>query len=313
MTKAVPSASSASELRIAATVAPVHSLVAMVSAGIAEPTLIIRPGASPHDYALKPSEVRSLDEADVVFWVGESLEPWMAKAVTTLAGDAEVIELGEVDGIEKLAFREGGIWQDHGHHEEAEDTHDHAGDVDPHLWLDPDNALVWLSAIADRLADTDPVHAEDYRQNAQDAALEIETTVSEIKTLLQPISERPYVVFHDAYQYFEHRFGLHPLGAVSLGDGDRADRDGDRRDRCQKGHPRSYRRRPAARSRPLSFADPRSCRKPLGLPWLTAPPAAIKVFERQFFVKSLFNVDHSSSSGRFFTAKSVAATMLFVI
>jgi len=221
MTKAVPSASSASELRIAATVAPVHSLVAMVSAGIAEPTLIIRPGASPHDYALKPSEVRSLDEADVVFWVGESLEPWMAKAVTTLAGDAEVIELGEVDGIEKLAFREGGIWQDHGHHEEAEDTHDHAGDVDPHLWLDPDNALVWLSAIADRLADTDPVHAEDYRQNAQDAALEIETTVSEIKTLLQPISERPYVVFHDAYQYFEHRFGLHPLGAVSLGDGDR--------------------------------------------------------------------------------------------
>ena len=100
-------ARAASQVRVAATVAPVHSLVAMVTADITEPSLIVRPGASPHSYALKPSEARALDEADVVIWVGEALEPWMAKAVTTLATAAAVIDIFRADGrlVRRLEHR----------------------------------------------------------------------------------------------------------------------------------------------------------------------------------------------------------------
>lgn len=223
---AVSAAHAASELRIAATVAPVHSLVAMVTGDLSEPAMIVRPGASPHDYALKPSEAKALDEADVVFWVGEGLEPWMAKAVTTLAGDAVTVELGEIDGIERLPFRESGVWSDHDgededHHDDHDHDHGHGEGIDPHLWLDPDNAVIWLSAIADALSDADPEYADRYRRNADAAAREIEAMTVDIEALLRPIEDKPYTVFHDAYQYFERRFGLRPLGAVSLSDADR--------------------------------------------------------------------------------------------
>jgi zinc transport system substrate-binding protein len=194
----------------------------MVSAGIAEPDLILRPGASPHDYALKPSEAGALDGADVVVWIGEGLEPWMAKAVTSLAADALVIELGRVEGTGHLAAREGGVWGDHEHGQAEEEGGDerHARG-DPHLWLDPDNALVWLAHLAAALAEHDPAHADAYRRNAEAARLDIETAAADVETLLQPIREKPYVVFHDAYHYFEQRFGLRPLGAISLSDADR--------------------------------------------------------------------------------------------
>ncbi len=223
------SQSKASDLQIAATIAPIHSLVSMVTEGLASPELIVRPGASPHGYALKPSEARSLDTADVVFWVGEALEPWMAKSVMTLAGDAVVVELGEIEGVERLAFRKGGIWEEHGHDDEAKGDeahhnhgHDHAADsLDPHLWLSPNNALIWLDVIAETLVEHDPEHADDYRRNADGAAAGIKAIVAEIEGLLQPYKETSYLVFHDAYQYFERHFDLHPLGAIRLSDADR--------------------------------------------------------------------------------------------
>ena len=204
----------ASEIEIAATVAPVHSLVAMVTDGLAEPALILRQGASPHDYALKPSEAQALDQADLVFWVGEGLEPWMAKAVTTLASDAVAIELGKAEGLTRLSFREAGVFEAHGHA-------DHGGLLDPHLWLDPDNAVIWLGVIADALAEIDQANADVYSANADKAKDRLSAMTAEIERLLQPIGDRHYVVFHDAYQYFERRFGLHPLGAVRLGEADR--------------------------------------------------------------------------------------------
>ena len=133
-------AASADELKVAATIAPVHSLVAMVTEGITEPALIVRPGASPHDYALRPSEAEALDQADVVFRVGGLLETWMEKAVATLANDATVVELAGAEGLTRLDFRKGGAWQSHGHHDDGDEGHEHdsehehgATDIDPHL------------------------------------------------------------------------------------------------------------------------------------------------------------------------------------
>lgn len=212
-----------SEFRIAATIGPIHSLVSMVAKGITSPDLIVRPGASPHHYALSPSEAQALDIADVVFWIGGALEVWMAKAVMTLAEDAVVVELAKVEGVERLTVRKMGVWVGQGKHGLARRHHNHVrtGWVDPHLWLAPQNALIWLSVIAETLAMHDPDHAETYRRNASDAVAAIDATVAEIEGLLRPLKEKPYVVFHDAYQYFEQRFGLHSLGAIRLFDAER--------------------------------------------------------------------------------------------
>lgn len=148
----------------------------------------------------------------------------MAKAVKSLAGDAVVIELGEIDGIVKHDMRDSGIWLEEAHDETGSDhghDHDHAGGVDPHLWLDPANAKAWLIAIADALRESDPSNADAYAANAEAAASEIETMIAEVDEFLQPVRGKPYAVFHDAYQYFERRFDLEPIGSISLGDADR--------------------------------------------------------------------------------------------
>jgi zinc transport system substrate-binding protein len=222
-------AEAASDLKIAATIAPAHSLVAMVAGVLSAPALIVRPGTSPHHYAMKPSAAKALSEADLVFWVGEALEPWMEKALEALAGDAVAVELGAAPGLTRLPLREGGVWAAHDHggdqghaaeeHGHADEAHDRA--LDSHLWLDPDNALVWLDAIADALAAADPANADSYRANAAEAKASLKAMTADIEQTLAPIAHAPYVVFHDAYHYFERRFDLHPVGSISLGDADR--------------------------------------------------------------------------------------------
>jgi zinc transport system substrate-binding protein len=218
------------DVKIAATIAPVHSLVSMVTKGITEPALIIRPGASPHGYAMKPSEGRALDEADLVFWVGRSLEFWMEKAIDTLAADAKVIELAAAEGTHRLGIREGGVWEDHEDHGHNEDGHDeqakggNAHDTtmhDPHLWLDPDNAILWVQVAAAELASLDPDNAPIYKANASAAEARLVKMTSAMRKDLEAIRTAPYIVFHDAYQYFERYFGLNAVGAISLSDADR--------------------------------------------------------------------------------------------
>lgn len=216
----------AAEVKVAATIAPVHSLASMVTEGVSEPALIVKPGASPHDYAMKPSEARALDQADVVFWVGDALEPWMEKALRTLAADAQIVELGAAEGVNKLSVRERGVWNAHGHrgHDDGPDDEeetDRGHRYDPHLWLDPDNAIVWLEAMATELLAIDPTNAQIYQANASDAAARLTDMTVSIEADLAPVKEKPYIVFHDAYQYFERRFGLNAVGAISLGDADR--------------------------------------------------------------------------------------------
>jgi zinc transport system substrate-binding protein len=217
--------------QVAADIAPVHALVARVMAGVGAPALIVPPGASPHGHALRPSEAAALDRADVVFWMGEGLTPWLEDAIKTLAGDAHVIELLGAGDSSVLAFREGLSFaakadDDHGHDDHAaekgHDDHahdDHAHDgADPHAWLDPANARAWLGVIAGELAERDPDNATLYAANATEAAAEIKALEADIAARLAALRDVPYLVYHDAYQYFEARFGLVPTGALALGD-----------------------------------------------------------------------------------------------
>ena len=258
---------------VAVDIAPVHSLVARVMDGVGTPNLIIPAGASPHEYSLRPSEAQALQDADLVFWMGEDLSPWLENAVDNLAGDAEVTALLEADGTILLDFREDALFEahDHGGHDDDHDDHDHGdehahddhdhddhdhdhdhgdehahddhdhgdehahddhghddhdhddhghahGEHDPHAWLSPENAATWLNIIAAELSAADPDNAGAYFANAAAANDELSALNEEVDAILEPVRGGSFVVFHDAYQYFETAYDFPASGAISLGD-----------------------------------------------------------------------------------------------
>lgn len=210
--------------RVAVDIAPVHGLVSQVMEGIGRPDLVIPPGASPHGYAMRPSEARALSQADLVVWVGPALTPWLEGPLEALAPDAKRLTLADVGGLTRLPMRQGAAFEahDHGHDHDHAHGHGHGheeeGALDPHLWLDPENAKVWLAAIADTLATLDPDHASGYRANAQRAQADLDTLSVQLAGDLDAVKGRPFIVFHDAYHYFEARFGIEAVAAITLGD-----------------------------------------------------------------------------------------------
>ena len=201
------------EIRVAATIKPGHSLVAAVMAGVGEPALLLDGPASPHLTALRPSQARVIEGADVVFAVGEGLEAFLHKLMES-AGGARIVELVDAPGLELLGYRESGDHADE-HEEQEEGHHEHAG-TDPHIWLDPDNAKAMVGHIAAVLAAADPNNAESYNRNAQDVSRDLDRLERELAVRLAPVKDRPFLVFHDAYQYLEAHFGLNGLGAIVL-------------------------------------------------------------------------------------------------
>ncbi len=233
----VPAVAAAEVPAVAVDIPPVHSLVDRVMGELGSPDLVIQPGASPHGYSMRPSEAEALARADVVFWVSDDLTPWLSRGRQSLADGALEVELMEVAGTRRLEYRQGATFDAHGHaHDEhAHDAHDHDHDhdhghghghdhghshegLDPHGWLDPVNAQAWLEAIAESLADLDPDNADTYRQNAAEGQAELEALVEELDERLVDARDARFVVFHDAYQYFESRFGVPAVGAIALGD-----------------------------------------------------------------------------------------------
>jgi zinc transport system substrate-binding protein len=229
---------------VVASIKPIHSLVAGVMEGIGEPFLLVKGAGSEHSYSLRPSEARALERADVVFWVGETMETFLINPLPTLAGKALVIELSEVPGLTLLATREGGMWEGHEHEDEhhngptggepAEEHEEHADEVGPavadlaagedhahgatdmHVWLDPANAAVLVAAIATALGDADPGNAATYQANAARVREQIDALDQAVTDRLKAVGDRPYIVFHDGYQYFERRYGTNAVGAITI-------------------------------------------------------------------------------------------------
>lgn len=223
---------------VVVTLKPVHSLVAGVMAGVGEPRLLIAGAASPHAYSLRPSDARALSEADLVFWVGPGMETFLARPMASLASGAEVVTLSRAAGVRLLENRASGAWEAHGGHEHEphagheeapdeaqdeahEDAHEegHGPDLDAynlHIWLDPDNAAAIVEAAVAALSRADPAHAADYRRNGEALRDRLTALDRELASVLAPVRERPFVVFHDAYPYFEDHFGLNAVGAITL-------------------------------------------------------------------------------------------------
>ena len=219
---------------VAADIAPVHSLVSRVMEGVGAPKLVIKSGASPHDYRLRPSEAKALQDADLVFWMGEELTPWMNGALETLASKASITTLLDQEGVTLHDFRESALFEAHDHdedkdhkdHDDHDDhnddkdhkDHDDHGGHDPHAWLSPENAKLWLNIIASKLSVADPQNAASYFMNAAAGQAEMEEMIVEVNVMLKPVQGGKFVVFHDAYQYFENDFDFYASGAISLGD-----------------------------------------------------------------------------------------------
>ena len=207
---------------VAADIAPVHSLVARVMDGVGAPSLIIAPGASPHEYSLRPSEAAALQHADVIFWIGPDLTPWLDNAMSTLADDAVIISLLKARGTTLLPYRDNALFERHDHDGDHDDHSDHdddgQGHIDPHLWLSPDNGMAWLNHIAEVLAEADPANAAAYRANAAAGQTELAKLQAEINAVLKPHRGKNFILFHDGFQYFEHHFDVPSRGAIAFSD-----------------------------------------------------------------------------------------------
>lgn len=240
---------------VVASIKPVHSLVASIMQGVGEPALIVEGAASPHTYNMKPSNAAALQAAKVVFWVGPGLEAFLDKPLDALSGGAKVVELSEAPGLEKLKFREGGAFEahDHGHeghegeaghgeeghkHTEGEAEHDHAAapeaaaahdhdhaheghdhdhdGFDMHLWLDPQNARAMAAEIEKTLTEADPDNAAAYKANLEKLNLRLDALDKSLVETVAPVKDKPFVVFHDAYQYFEHRYQVRVAGSITV-------------------------------------------------------------------------------------------------
>ncbi len=199
--------------RVVVSISPIHSLVSGVMDGVAEPELLLGGGRSPHSYLLKPSQMRSLQQADVVVWVGESVEGFLAKTVVSLDKEKIIIKMMDVQGMLILSSREGGTWERQ--HEDPHESHDH-GDTDGHLWLDPTNAGRIVETMVIHLNGLDPQNAEVYRANGRRLQQQLTVLDQRLSQRLAPVRHIPYLVFHDAYQYFERHYQLNPVGALMV-------------------------------------------------------------------------------------------------
>ena len=223
---------------VVVSIKPIHSLVAAIMRGVGEPQLIVEGAASPHTYNLRPSNARKLEKADVVFWVGPGLEAFLEKPLEALATKATVVELEDAKGLEKLPFREGGPFESHDHgdeghdghngHAEEEGAHDHGHDhaeghedhdhgaYDTHLWLDPTNAKAMAQTIETALIAADAGNAATYQSNTKKLIDDLDALDTELAETVKPVKDKPFIVFHDAYQYFEHRYGVKTAGSITV-------------------------------------------------------------------------------------------------
>ena len=240
------------DINVVTSVKPVHSLVSGVMKGVGKPDLIVQGSASPHTYSLKPSQAKKLEEADLVFWMGHELESFLEKPLEAIANNAKVVELIDTEGLKRIKMREGGGFDDHGHddhdeyddhkdhdehdehddhkdhdehdeHDDHKDHDEHEGhddhghcEFDVHVWLDPENAKVLVNEIKHVLIELDPSNSATYQENAEALIVKLDQLIADVSVKLASEKDKGFVVFHDAYQYFEERFGMRAVGSITV-------------------------------------------------------------------------------------------------
>lgn len=191
--------------RVVTSIGPVHSLAAAVMGNLGEPRRIVRGYGSPHAYQMRPSDAASLRDADLVLWIGPTMETFLQRPLAGVGENTRVVALSEVPELHLLENRGA---DPHGAGE--------AGIHDAHIWLSPANARIMARTIAGELRRLDPENSETYQANVELLTRRIDAMEARIASRLAPVRTVPFVVFHDAFRYFEESFGLVSVGSVTL-------------------------------------------------------------------------------------------------
>ena len=202
--------SNAISSEIVVSIKPLHSLVSAVTEGSNSVSLVIDGSMTPHNFALKPSHAKLLNNAKVLFYIDDEFESGLKKTVKGLPKSVKVIRVSKMKKLRLLSTRADDNWEEDGH-----DHHDHGhSSNDLHFWLDPNNAIEIVKSITQELSAIYPENINIYKKNAKNIIKEIKTTDLLIKSMLEPVRNKPYIVFHDAYQYFEKAYSLKSVGSI---------------------------------------------------------------------------------------------------
>ena len=206
------------EINVLASIQPIHSLVAMVMNGIGQPKMILEGTGSPHTYSLAPSKAREIQNADIVFWIGPQIETFLIKPLNNINKKKRVIKLNEIKNLisHKVRIGNGFEAHDHEHHDLHDDHKGNYQQIDQHFWLDPENAKLIIDNIELELSKLDPENANLYKKNATISRNKIDNLISRTKLKLDNFNNLGFIYFHDAFQYYEKRFGLNASGSISL-------------------------------------------------------------------------------------------------
>jgi zinc transport system substrate-binding protein len=218
-------AMAASDLKVVVSIKPFHSLVSTVMQGVSEPALLLNGNNSPHTYSLRPSAAVKLQNADLVFWGGENLEGFLAKPIHSLAAGARVVSFEDTPGLILRPFRSVKEWQELDPESKNDQDHVKKRKInrlpgnDPHIWLDPLNAQKITQYLVQILSKFDPENSQTYHSNGKKTILRLSDLNIQLETKMSSVSSKPYIVFHDAYQYFEKRYQLNPIASVTVSSG----------------------------------------------------------------------------------------------
>ena len=211
-----------SNLNIVVSIKPLHSLVSGVMLGVSIPRLLLKGNFSPHRYSMKPSDAEDLQQADIIFWGGENLEIFLAKPLSSLSKKATVVSLLQIDGLILKYFRSSKhrdkreIFESYARNLTNNQYIEKQSALDPHIWLDPENAKVITKKIVNILSEYDPENSQKYLRNGENIIVRLNELDQHLSSEMREISDRTYFVLHDAYQYFENRYQLQSAGSIII-------------------------------------------------------------------------------------------------
>ena len=206
----------ASKSPVVVSIKPLHSLVAEVMGDTGKPILLVGGIQSPHGYQLKPSQMAALQHAHIVFYISSSLETFMTQPLKALPPNVQKVSLIDAKEVTTLKYRAGGVWESHGHKDHKSHKSHKKEERDPHIWLNIANAQAMIRKIAGELEKIYPEHKKVYEKNADNLINKLSTLDEELRAQLTPVQNKPYIMFHDAFQYFEKDYGLLAVGSITL-------------------------------------------------------------------------------------------------
>ena len=232
------SISASEKISIITSVKPLHSIVDAISTNSDQVELLVTTNQSPHDYQLKPSQLKAMQNANIIFYFDDNFETFMSSAFDILPPKVRKSSIIEKANLNLLQYRESGAWDKHlhegddghddhdDHKDEDDDGHDdhdahkdeHDDDVNLHVWLDPENAKSIVNYVVKELTFINPKNHEIYEENGKRYIEKLNNLDAELKISLSGLQDKPFIVFHDAYQYFERAFNLNAVGSISLRD-----------------------------------------------------------------------------------------------